>query len=170
MTTSSLRAALGRGLDLAREQAAVLAVFAGTLFLSALLLFSVQPMFAKMVLPRLGGSPSVWAVSMCFFQAVLLAGYCYAHALNRLVAPRLAPAVHLALVAVAVLALPISVSASEPPAGDAYLWLIGTLALGVGLPFFAVSANAPLLQAWFARTGHPHAADPYFLYGASNLG
>ncbi|MCB1549602.1 MAG: fused MFS/spermidine synthase [Hyphomicrobiaceae bacterium] len=170
MTTSSLRAALGRGLDLAREQAAVLAVFAGTLFLSALLLFSVQPMFAKMVLPRLGGSPSVWAVSMCFFQAVLLAGYCYAHALNRLVAPRLAPAVHLALVAVAVLALPISISASEPPAGDAYLWLIGTLALGVGLPFFAVSANAPLLQAWFARTGHPHAADPYFLYGASNLG
>lgn len=153
------------------EDAAVLAVFAGTLFVSALLLFSVQPVFAKMVLPRLGGSPSVWAVSMCFFQAVLLAGYCYAHALNRYAPLRWAAAGHLALLAIAFLALPFGVPAdAEPPAGDAYLWLVGVLAVGVGLPFFAVSANAPLLQAWFARTGHPQAADPYFLYGASNLG
>lgn len=155
-----------------KDTAAALGLFAGTLFLSALLLFSVQPMFARMVLPKLGGSPSVWAVSMCFFQAVLLAGYCYAHALNRFAQPRIAPLIHLALLGIAVLALPIGLPASraEPPAGDAYLWLIGTLALGVGLPFFAVSANAPLLQAWFARTGHPHGNDPYFLYGASNLG
>ena len=153
------------------EDAAVLSVFAGTLFMSALLLFSVQPVFAKMVLPRLGGSPSVWAVSMCFFQAVLLAGYCYAHALNRYAPLRWAAAGHLAVLAIAFLALPFGVAAdAEPPAGDAYLWLVGVLALGVGLPFFAVSANAPLLQAWFARTGHPQAADPYFLYGASNLG
>ncbi len=149
-----------------------LGLFAGTLFVSALLLFSVQPMFARMVLPKLGGSPSVWAVSMCFFQAILLAGYCYAHVLNRFATPRLAPLIHLVLLAIAVLALPIGLPASraEPPAGDAYLWLIVTLGLGVGLPFFAVSANAPLLQSWFAKTGHPHAKDPYFLYGASNLG
>ena len=150
----------------------ILGVFTATLFLSAVLLFSVQPMFAKMVLPKLGGSPSVWAVSMCFFQAVLLAGYCYAHLLSRYLPLRWVPVVHLAVLALAMLALPIGLSESraEPPAGDAYGWLIVTLALGVGLPFFAVSANAPLLQAWFARTGHPHASDPYFLYGASNLG
>jgi spermidine synthase len=127
--------------------------------------------FAKMVLPKLGGSPSVWAVSMCFFQAVLLAGYCYAHALNKFAPPKIAPLIHLGVLAVAYLALPFGLPAgAEPPPGDAYLWLIGVLGLGVGLPFFAVSANAPLLQSWFARSGHPHAADPYFLYGASNLG
>lgn len=157
---------------LAGDTRLVLATFTATLFLSALLLFSVQPMFAKMVLPKLGGSPSVWAVSMCFFQAVLLAGYCYAHVMSRFLPQRLIPFAHLAVIALAMLALPIGLSESrvEPPAGDAYGWLIVTLALGVGLPFFAVSANAPLLQAWFARTGHPHASDPYFLYGASNLG
>ncbi len=155
-----------------RGQTAVLATFTATLFLSALLLFSVQPMFAKMVLPQLGGSPSVWAVSTCFFQTVLLAGYCYAHLLNRYVEPRLAPLVHLTVLAVAYLAMPIGLpaGASEPPADGAYWWLIGTLAAGVGLPFFAVSANAPLLQAWFSRTGNRQSHDPYFLYGASNLG
>lgn len=156
----------------AGDTGVILWSFTATLFLSAVLLFSVQPMFAKMVLPKLGGSPSVWAVSMCFFQAVLLAGYCYAHLLSRFLAPRLIPLVHLCVLALGMLALPIGLSESraEPPAGDAYGWLIVTLMLGVGLPFFAVSANAPLLQAWFARTGHPHASDPYFLYGASNLG
>ena len=149
-----------------------LGVFGVTLFTSALLLFTVQPMFAKMALPQLGGSPSVWAVSMCFFQAALLGGYLYAHALSTYLTPRLAVFAHLALLVITFLALPITLPASlgEPPAGDAYLWLMGVLALGVGLPFFAVSANAPLLQSWFARTGHPHAKDPYFLYGASNLG
>jgi spermidine synthase len=172
MIAVSLRTGLARSLDRARSGAASLAIFSGTLFLSALLLFSVQPVFAKMVLPKLGGSPSVWAVSMVFFQAVLLAGYCYAHLLNRFVAPRQAPFLHLCLLGVAVLALPFGLpsNAAEPPAGDAYFWLIGVLAMGVGLPFFAVSANAPLLQSWFARTGDEAARDPYFLYGASNLG
>ena len=157
---------------LARNHGMVLASFAATIFLSALLLFSVQPMFAKMVLPKLGGSPSVWAVSMVFFQGLLLAGYCYAHLLNTYLGGRRAVLTHLALLALAVLALPIALPASgaEPPAGDAYFWLIGVLAAGVGIPFFAVSANAPLLQAWFARSGHPHAKDPYFLYAASNFG
>jgi hypothetical protein len=149
----------------------VLRLYAATIFLSAFLLFSVQPVFAKLVLPKLGGSPSVWAVSMCFFQAVLLAGYCYAHALNRFFSARTASAIHVTVLLLAMLALPFGLpSDANPPAGDAYLWLIGTLAAGVGIPFFAVSANAPLLQSWFARSGHPHAADPYFLYGASNFG
>jgi spermidine synthase len=172
MDATLSRAGFAGRLASVRGQAGVLAVFAATLFLSALLLFSVQPMFAKMVLPQLGGSPSVWAVSTCFFQAVLLAGYCYAHVLNRFVDLRYAPLVHLIVLAIAYLAMPIGlpVGASEPPADGAYLWLIGILAAGVGLPFFAVSANAPLLQAWFSKTGNQHASDPYFLYGASNLG
>ena len=165
-------AAAGTGLHWLDQPRVQLGIFAATLFASALLLFTVQPMFAKMALPKLGGSPSVWAVSMCFFQAALLGGYLYAHALNKYLAPRLAVFAHLTVLAITLLALPIGLPASlgEPPEGDAYLWLIGVLALGVGLPFFAVSANAPLLQAWFSRTGHPHAQDPYFLYGASNLG
>ncbi len=169
---SSIASTLAPKLATERGQVAVLAIFAATLLLSALLLFSVQPMFAKIVLPQLGGSPSVWAVSTCFFQAMLFAGYCYAHLLNRFVAPRRAPLVHLTLLAVAYLAMPVGLpaGASEPPADGAYLWLIGILFAGVGLPFFAVSANAPLLQAWFSRTGNAHAKDPYFLYGASNLG
>jgi hypothetical protein len=172
MNATALAAKGARRLTVASGATAVLAAFAVTLFVSALLLFSVQPMFAKMVLPQLGGSPSVWAVSMCFFQAALLAGYCYAHALNRWLPARLVPLVHLCVLGAAVVSLPIGLPAawSEPPAGDAYFWLIGLLVAGVGLPFFAISANAPLLQAWFARSGHPHAADPYFLYGASNLG
>ncbi len=171
MGVAFLRAKLTRGIDLAREHISILALFSSTLFLSALLLFSVQPIFAKMVLPKLGGSPSVWAVSMCFFQAVLLTGYAYAHALNKYLPASRTPFVHVMLLAVALLALPFGLPAgAEPPAGDAYLWLIGILVVGVGLPFFAISANAPLLQAWFARSGHPHARDPYFLYGASNLG
>lgn len=153
-------------------QSAVLAAFTGTIFLSAFLLFSVQPMFARMVLPKLGGAPAVWAVSMCFFQAVLLAGYGYAHLLTRYLPARLVPLIHVCVIAAGIAALPIGLPASfsEPPAGNAYAWLIGLLAAGVGLPFFAISANAPLLQAWFAGTGHPHARDPYFLYAASNAG
>ena len=160
-----------RSSDLANP-ALILATFTLTLFSSALLLFSVQPMFAKMALPALGGTPAVWAVSMCFFQITLLAGYCYAHALIRWFEPKVAALVHFAVLAVTSLALPIGLPASlsEPPAGDAYIWLLGVLALGVGLPFFAVSASAPLLQAWFATTGHRQAKDPYFLYGASNFG
>jgi len=150
----------------------LLILFTSAIFLSATLLFAVQPMFAKMVLPTLGGSPSVWAVSMCFFQAVLLAGYCYAHALNRFFSLRAGLIVHIGVLAAATLALPVALPdfANEAPSGSAYLWLIGVLTVGVGLPFFAVSANAPLLQAWFARSGHKHAADPYFLYAASNIG
>ena len=145
---------------------------AGTLLLSAFLLFSVQPFFAKLVLPRLGGSPAVWSVAMVFFQSMLLAGYGYAHFLTSRLSLKAAVFVHVGLLAAAALALPIAIPDgwSRPPVeGQAY-WLFGLFCVSVGLPFLAVSANGPLLQAWFARTGHLHARDPYFLYGASNVG
>lgn len=150
----------------------LIVVFTLTTFLSALLLFSIQPLFAKIVLPVLGGSPSVWAVAMCFFQAALLAGYCYAHLLNRHLDIGRAGLVHLGLFALALVTLPIGLPAGwrEPPAGEPYFWQLGMFAVAVGLPFVAVAANAPLLQAWFAASGHPAARDPYFLYAASNLG
>lgn len=155
-----------------RASTGTLLAFTATTFLSALLLFSVQPMFAKMVLPLLGGSPSVWAVALCFFQGALLAGYCYAHLLIARVPIATTGYVHLGLCAVALLFLPIGLPASwsEPPSGSPYLWQLGLFSVAIGLPFMAVAANAPLLQAWFARTGHVQGGDPYFLYAASNLG
>ncbi len=142
-----------------------------TIFLSALLVFSVQPMFAKMVLPLLGGSPAVWSTALVFFQAALLAGYLYAHLSATWLTPARQVAVHLFLLAAATFALPIGVGAETVPTiGQPILWLLAFLLLSVGLPFFTLSANAPLLQSWFARTGHPAARDPYFLYAASNLG
>ncbi len=155
-----------------QEGLGTIALFTATTFLSAVLLFSVQPMFAKMVLPVLGGSPSVWAVAMLFFQAALLAGYCYAHALIRYLPAATTGFIHLAVSALAFVVLPIALPTGfgEPPPGEPYLWQLGLFTVAVGLPFFAVAANAPLLQAWFSATGHPQGKDPYFLYGASNLG
>ncbi len=155
-----------------QEGLGTIALFTATTFLSAVLLFSVQPMFAKMVLPVLGGSPSVWAVAMLFFQAALLAGYCYAHALIRYFPAATTGFIHLAVSALAFVVLPIALPTGfgEPPPGEPYLWQLGLFTVAVGLPFFAVAANAPLLQAWFSATGHPEGKDPYFLYGASNLG
>ena len=152
--------------------AAVLPVFALALFVSAALMFAVQPMFTRMVLPALGGSPGVWSVAMVFFQGVLLFGYLYAHLLTRHLPLRLAALTHLILLCLALSSLPVAMAAGwgAPPPEGAALWLIGLFAASVGLPFFALAANGPLLQAWFARTGHRHAGDPYFLYGASNLG
>ena len=143
-----------------------------TLFVSALLLFSIQPMFAKMVLPKLGGAPAVWSVAMVFFQTTLLAGYAYAHVLNRTLRSRRAAMLHLVLVGVTAMALPIAVAPgwSAPPPDGAALWLFGLFAISIGLPFFTLSASAPLLQSWFAASGHRQAGNPYVLYAASNLG
>ena len=149
-----------------------LIAFTLAIFTSAFLLFAVQPMFTKMVLPQLGGSPAVWSVAMVFFQALLLAGYLYAHLSTKYLSTRAAAILHIALLALTALTLPIAVSGQfgAPPAEGQALWLIGVFLVSVGLPFFAVSGNGPLLQAWFARSGHKDAHDPYFLYGASNLG
>lgn len=156
-----------------RRLATTLPIYTATIFLSAFLLFGIQPMFAKMVLPRLGGSPGVWSVAMVFFQTVLLAGYGYAHLLVSRFTLRRAALIHIALMALVLLVgLPIGIAAGfeRPPQEGETLWLIGLFTASVGLPFFAVAANGPLLQAWFARTGHAQAADPYFLYAASNIG
>jgi spermidine synthase len=150
--------------------------FAFTLFCSAALLFLVEPMVGKMVLPLLGGTPAVWNTCMVFFQAVLLAGYGYAHAATAWLGARRRAALHLALLLVPLLLF----LANGPLAVDRGLiagregnpvWaLLLLLALSVGLPLFVVCASAPLLQRWFVDTGHPAAHDPYFLYAASNLG
>lgn len=149
----------------------LLPTYAVTLFLSAGLLFFVQPMVTKMILPHLGGSPSVWNTCLCFFQAMLLLGYVYAHIMATRFGCGAQVAIHGAVVALAALFLPLDLARDVPPMdGNPTLWLIGRLAVTVGPPFFAISATAPLLQRWFSRTDHPAAGDPYFLYAASNAG
>src|SRR3954453_1195705 len=150
----------------------VLLVYTAAIFVSALLLFSVQPLFTKMVLPRFGGSPAVWSVAMGFFQSLLLAGYGYAHYLIQIPNRRVAVTVHLTLLVAALLSLPLSIASGwgEPPTSGYALWLLGLFAVSIGLPFFALAGNNPLLQAWFFRTGHPTGPDPYFLYASSNIG
>ncbi|MBA3471455.1 MAG: fused MFS/spermidine synthase [Herpetosiphonaceae bacterium] len=150
----------------------MLPLYTLTIFVSALLLFAVQPMFARMALPLLGGAPAVWNTALVFYQGVLLLGYGYAHLLTSRLAARRQILVHLAVLAVPLLVLPIGIPAGWVPPSDRnpMSWLLGLLAVAVGLPFFAVSATSPLLQTWFSRTGHRAAGDPYFLYAASNLG
>ncbi|MCA8886292.1 MAG: hypothetical protein KDA35_06695, partial [Hyphomonadaceae bacterium] len=147
-------------------------VFALALFSSAALIFVLQPLFGRMVTPLLGGSPQVWNTSMAFFQAALLVGYLYAHLLARVKDLRLQAVVHglVLLGAWFVLPLHVTTALGEPSSEHPVWWLIGVLALSVGAPFAAASATAPLLQAWFARTGREDASDPYYLYAASNLG
>lgn len=152
--------------------ASPLLVFGSTIFLSAWLLFQVQPMFAKMALPLLGGAAGVWNTALVFFQAVLLLGYLYAHFIGTRLPLKLQVIVHLALLAVAFVFLPVAIGTNwqQPPDSMPVAWLVGLLGASVGLPFFALSATSPLLQRWFGETGHDLARDPYFLYGASNLG
>ncbi|MBZ5640003.1 MAG: fused MFS/spermidine synthase [Acidobacteriia bacterium] len=140
--------------------------------LSALLLFTVEPMVAKMLLPLLGGSPAVWNTCMLFYQAVLLAGYAYAHLLSRRLATRTQAAVHAAVLALPILLLPLGLprGAAPPGGGSPIPWTLGTLLLAAGAPFFVLSTTGPLLQRWFAASGHGRARDPYFLYAASNAG
>src|SRR5258707_5651156 len=147
-------------------------LYGATLFLSALLLFAVQPMFTKMVLPRLGGAPTVWSVAMVFFQAALLAGYAYAHLVVRRLPLGIGALVHLGVLAAAALTLPIAIAQGfgAPPTTGIAPWLIVLFAASIGLPFAALAASAPLLQGWFAASGHVQARNPYVLYAASNLG
>ena len=144
----------------------------GASFLSATLLFSIQPMFTKMVLPVLGGSAATWSIAMVFFQAVLLIGYAYAHVLTRYVPFYLGAAIHIVLLIAAFVTLPVefqTAHASEAPTHPA-VWILSTFTVALGLPFFALSAHGPLLQAWFAKSQHARAQNPYFLYIASNIG
>ena len=139
-----------------------LAILAGSF-----LLFLVQPMIARMALPRLGGAPAVWNSAMLVYQALLLGGYAYAHFIGRF-APRVQAGVHLVLLAAAALMLPIGLITAEPSAtANPALWTPWFLAASIGPLFFVIAAQAPLLQRWFAISG---GGDPYPLYAASNLG
>ena len=153
-------------------QLALMPGFTFSIFLSALLLFSVQPMFAKMTLPLLGGAPNVWNTAMVFFQATLLAGYVYAHYLSKYASLRTQVVVHALVLLSGIIFLPLGVANgwTPPDQGAPALWLIALYGASIGLPFFALSATAPLLQRWFSYTSHENAQDPYFLYAASNLG
>jgi len=157
-------------------------LFALTMFVSATLLFLVQPMIGKMVTPLLGGTPAVWNTCMVFYQALLLGGYFYAHRATTL-PPKKQTTLHLFvmfaalgfLLLAAVFSInssPMPIVKSLSPQGDDYPFfgVIVLLSVAIGLPFFVVSTSAPLLQKWFAETGHPSAKDPYFLYAASNFG
>jgi SAM-dependent methyltransferase len=147
-------------------------LLAATLFLSAFLLFLCQPMVGKMVLPYLGGAAAVWTTCVLFFQAMLLAGYVYAHLLGRVADVRKQILAHAVVLLLPLFFLPLTFSAatstsfSEQPATQ----LLLTLLISAGVPFFVVSTTAPLVQSWFSRTSDAFARDPYFLYSASNAG
>lgn len=147
-------------------------LFSLTLFMSAMLIFIVEPMVAKMILPLLGGTPGVWNTCMMFFQALLLGGYAYAHVSSSRLPVGKQVLLHGALLLLACIVLPVAISRTLIPSGDANP--IGVvlilLIVSVGLPFFVLSSTAPLMQRWFAWTGHPTSSDPYFLYSASNAG
>ncbi len=140
--------------------------------MGATLLFVVQPMVGKMILPLLGGTPAVWSTCMVFFQAALLAGYAYAHASATWLRVSRQAMLHVALLAVPLAVLPLGIDPGRLAGGAAnpVLGVLVLLSVSVGLPFFVVSATAPLLSRWFTHTGHRTAIDPYFLYAASNLG
>ncbi|HET9712997.1 MAG TPA: hypothetical protein VFP64_13975, partial [Pyrinomonadaceae bacterium] len=151
----------------------MLLLFATTTFLSALLLFWVQLVMAKMLLPRLGGTPAVWNTCMLFFQVMLLGGYSYVLVTTARMGVRKQAVLHSALLLLSLLFLPLnfvgnvgSISERNNPA----LWLFGYLLTAIGLPVFLISTTSPLIQKWFTRTGHPSANDPYFLFAVSNGG
>src|SRR6185503_18031264 len=151
----------------------VFLLFATTIFLSALLLFWVQLIIAKMLLPRLGGTPAVWTTCMLFFQVLLLAGYSYVLFTTAWIGPRKQAVLHVVVLLLSTLYLPLtlvgnvgSVSEQNHPA----LWLFAYLLSTIGLPIFLISTTSPLLQKWFTRTGHVSANDPYFLFAVSNAG
>jgi len=150
----------------------VIALYSATLLLSAGLLFVVEPMMGKSLLPALGGAPQAWITTLLFFQVALLGGYAYSHAIARRLAPERAAAVHLAVLVggLALLPLGLTPSPSALTSSHPVLWVLGRLTATVGLPFVAVAATGPLLQRLFAHTRSRAATDPYFLYAASNVG
>jgi len=149
-------------------------IFTAAVFLAAWLLFLVQPMVAKLILPLLGGSPGVWNTATLFFQTALLLGYLYAHLLSKLRRTSHQTIIHAVVLALAALLLPIGLPSGQAwtPRGDESpaLWTLWLLFAAVGAPFFALASAGPLLQRWFSNADHPRASDPYFLYAASNAG
>jgi hypothetical protein len=150
----------------------LLIVFTVSMFVSASLLFLVEPMLAKMALPMLGGTPAVWNTCLVFFQAMLLAGYLYAYAVTKFLRRRTQIVLHVSLALTPLAVLPLHIPAGwEPPSDSSpVFWVLAMLSVAVGLPFFLLSASTPMLQRWFSHSGHKSANDPYFLYAASNAG
>jgi hypothetical protein len=141
-----------------------------TIFLSAFLLFQVQPMIGKMILPWFGGSASVWTTCMLFFQSVLLLGYLYSHWVVARLTPRHQSLLHISLLIAALLLLPIAPGEAWKPGGaeNPTLRILGLLVASIGLPYFVLSTTGPLVQAWFAR--ERAGLVPYRLFALSNLG
>ena len=146
-------------------------LFTAATFIAAALVFMVQPMVAKALLPTFGGAPQVWTAALLFFQGALLAGYGYAHLSLRRLGPRKQSAVHAVVMLLPLAVLPITLRGVPLTEGlSPALAVLVILALSVGAPYLVVSSTSPLIQRWFSVTGHPHAADPYFLYAAGNTG
>jgi SAM-dependent methyltransferase len=147
-------------------------LFAATLFTSASLMFVLQPMFGKILLPLLGGSPAVWNTCMVFYQSILFLGYLYAHYISTRQSQHRQILIHAGIILVSFLALPLALpeNTAPPTDSDPTFWLFWTLLLAIGLPFFVVSTTAPLIQKWFSNVGHHTSHDPYYLYAASNAG
>jgi len=150
----------------------LLVLFGLTLFLAGALLFVVEPMFAKMVLPKLGGTPAVWNVCMVFYQALLLAGYVYAHEITKRFGLRRTALLQIGIVSVALFALPIRLPQilHSPLNQNPTVWLLALLAVGMGLPFLVLTTYNSTLQTWYTSVSSSAGAEPYFLYSASNLG
>lgn len=145
-------------------------LFSLTAFLGASLIFVVQPLVAKLLLPAYGGAATVWSTSSFFFQVVLLLGYLFVHGTVRL-GPRRQPLAQVPLVVLALILLPLALPSSADPTGqEPMMWLVRTLVLMIALPFLVLSTTGPLLQKWYSWTDAPRAEDPYFLYAASNAG
>ena len=144
-------------------------LYATTIFLSSFLLFLVQPLIARLILPWFGGSAAVWTTCMLFFQALLLAGYAYAHFLARLSSKRAEAAIHTVLLLAAVATLPIAPGDAWKPAGtdEPVTRILLLLGASVGLPYLLLASTSPLLQAWFARARPGE--NPYRLFAVSNL-
>jgi len=165
-------AATPYSVEFPRRESMSVALFSLTLFMSAALLFLLEPMFAKMTLPVLGGTTSVWATCMVFYQAMLLAGYAFVNLVTRSMNYRRQVLLFLALVLAPLCILPFSFPADRVPPieRNPIPWLLMILTIIVGLPFFVMSTIAPTLQKWFEGIGHDSSSDPYFLYAASNFG
>jgi hypothetical protein len=146
------------------------ALFAVTLFTSSALLFFIEPVIGKSLLPSLGGGAVVWTTTVAFFELALFAGYLYAHAVSARGGARRCAWAHVGALVVAAVWFARASRVVALPAGTAHptLWLFGTLALLVGAPFVLIAASTPLLHAWLAETGNE--GDPYFLFAASNAG
>ena len=145
-------------------------VYALTIFTGAFLLFQVQPLIGKYILPWFGGGPGVWTTCLLFFQIVLLGGYAYAHFSSRWLKPRVQVAVHFILLVVALALLPIipAEPAKSLAGGNPILQILTLLAVTLGVPYFVLSSTGPLLQQWFSRTNP--GVSPYRLYALSNVG